>query len=198
MPWSPATRHRSQLRTRLTGHAVHSSRIDQACQRGDDRARLIVWLEDVMNRNRAEARSSNPFEPPYTTLHCGCHGRRNGRQHCCIVGVVLSRTSAPSRPRTRWSIWRDTEPMSREVVGARDAGDRRRGRNRRRTGVPRAGSKTRAGRIGRAPDAKADGRQRQSCRVVRHRGGTVSAGRMVDRGLRARRYRAGSPAGRIY
>ena len=34
-------------------------------------ARLIVWLEDIMNRNRAEHDAGNPFEPPYTTLHCG-------------------------------------------------------------------------------------------------------------------------------
>jgi acetylornithine deacetylase len=60
-----------QLRTRLTGRAVHSSRIDQGVSAVMTGARLIVWLEDIMNRNRAEADSSNPFEPPYTTLHCG-------------------------------------------------------------------------------------------------------------------------------
>ena len=61
----------AQLRTRLTGHAVHSSRIDQGVSAVMTGARLIVWLEDVMNRNRAEHDPHNPFEPPYTTLHCG-------------------------------------------------------------------------------------------------------------------------------
>lgn len=60
-----------QLRTHLTGHAVHSSRIDQGVSAVMTGARLIVWLEDTMNRNRAGLDSSNPFEPPYTTLHCG-------------------------------------------------------------------------------------------------------------------------------
>lgn len=61
----------AQLRTRLRGHAVHSSRIDQGVSAVMTGARLIVWLEDVMNRNRAEHDPDNPFEPPYTTLHCG-------------------------------------------------------------------------------------------------------------------------------
>ncbi|MET0530937.1 MAG: acetylornithine deacetylase [Microvirga sp.] len=60
-----------QLRTRLTGHAVHSSRIDQGVSAVMTGARLIVWLEDVMERNRAGLDPANPFEPPYTTLHCG-------------------------------------------------------------------------------------------------------------------------------
>jgi acetylornithine deacetylase len=34
-------------------------------------ARLIAWHEDVMEENRRRADSGNPFEPPYTTLHCG-------------------------------------------------------------------------------------------------------------------------------
>jgi acetylornithine deacetylase len=61
----------AQLRTRVTGRAVHSSRIDQGVSAVMTGARLIVWLEDIMNRNRAEHDPGNPFEPPYTTLHCG-------------------------------------------------------------------------------------------------------------------------------
>lgn len=60
-----------QLRTVLKGRAVHSSRIDQGVSAVMTGARLIVWLEDEMNRNRAAADIANPFEPPYTTLHCG-------------------------------------------------------------------------------------------------------------------------------
>jgi acetylornithine deacetylase len=60
-----------QLRTEVTGHAIHSSRIDQGVSAVMTAARLIAWLEDVMDENRRNADSSNGFEPPYTTLHCG-------------------------------------------------------------------------------------------------------------------------------
>jgi acetylornithine deacetylase len=60
-----------QLRTDVTGRAVHSSRIDQSVSAVAAAARLIVWLEDVMEENRRGADPSNGFEPPFTTLHCG-------------------------------------------------------------------------------------------------------------------------------
>ena len=60
-----------QLRTEVTGHAIHSSRIDQGVSAVMTAARLITWLEDVMEENRRKADPSSGFEPPYTTLHCG-------------------------------------------------------------------------------------------------------------------------------
>lgn len=60
-----------QLRTQVTGYAVHSSRIDQGVSAVMNAARLIAWHEDVMDENRRQADPGNPFEPPYTTLHCG-------------------------------------------------------------------------------------------------------------------------------
>jgi acetylornithine deacetylase len=60
-----------QLRTQVTGYAVHSSRIDQGVSAVMNAARLITWHEDVMDENRRRVDPSNPFEPPYTTLHCG-------------------------------------------------------------------------------------------------------------------------------
>jgi acetylornithine deacetylase len=60
-----------QLRTQVTGYAVHSSRIDQGVSAVMNAARLITWHEDVMEENRRRADPSNPFEPPYTTVHCG-------------------------------------------------------------------------------------------------------------------------------
>ncbi|MBL0404973.1 acetylornithine deacetylase [Microvirga aerilata] len=60
-----------QLRTQVTGHAVHSSRIDQGVSAVMNAARLIAWHEDVMEENRRRADPANPFEPAYTTLHCG-------------------------------------------------------------------------------------------------------------------------------
>src|SRR5215212_1082443 len=60
-----------QLRTVVTGRAVHSSRIDQSVSAVTIAARLIAWLDDAMEENRRRADPSNGFEPPYTTLHCG-------------------------------------------------------------------------------------------------------------------------------
>jgi acetylornithine deacetylase len=60
-----------QLRTEITGRAVHSSRIDQGVSAVMTAARLITWLEDAMEENRQRADLSKEYEPPYTTLHCG-------------------------------------------------------------------------------------------------------------------------------
>jgi acetylornithine deacetylase len=60
-----------QLRTQVTGHAVHSSRIDRGVSAVMNAARLIAWHDDVMEENRRRADPNDPFEPPYTTLHCG-------------------------------------------------------------------------------------------------------------------------------
>src|SRR5215212_1934270 len=60
-----------QLRTEITGRAVHSSRLDQGVSAVMNAARLITWLDDAMEENRRKADPSNGFEPPYTTLHCG-------------------------------------------------------------------------------------------------------------------------------
>jgi acetylornithine deacetylase len=60
-----------QLRTQVTGRAVHSSRIDQGVSAVMVAARLITWHDDVMAENRRRADPNDPFEPPYTTLHCG-------------------------------------------------------------------------------------------------------------------------------
>ncbi|WP_114947822.1 acetylornithine deacetylase [Microvirga calopogonii] len=57
--------------TRVRGHSVHSSRIDQGISAVMVAARLVTWLDDVMASNRATADVASPFAPPYTTLHCG-------------------------------------------------------------------------------------------------------------------------------
>src|SRR5918995_5795712 len=60
-----------QLRTQVTGYAVHSSRIDQGVSAVMNAARLVTWHEDAMEENRRRADPADPFDPPYTTLHCG-------------------------------------------------------------------------------------------------------------------------------
>ncbi len=52
-----------QLRTQVTGYAVHSSRIDQGVSAVMNAARLITWHEDVMDDNRRRMEPANPFEP---------------------------------------------------------------------------------------------------------------------------------------
>jgi acetylornithine deacetylase len=60
-----------QLVTRVAGRSVHSSRIDQGVSAVMQAARLIAWHHDVMEDNRRRAYRDSPFEPAYTTLHCG-------------------------------------------------------------------------------------------------------------------------------
>ncbi len=57
--------------TTVRGHSVHSSRIDQGVSAVMVAARLVVWHDDRLRENKAAADPANPFEPPYTTLHCG-------------------------------------------------------------------------------------------------------------------------------
>jgi acetylornithine deacetylase len=57
--------------TTVRGRTVHSSRIDVGVSAVMVAARLVVWHDDVMAQNRAAAVPDSPFEPPWTTLHCG-------------------------------------------------------------------------------------------------------------------------------
>lgn len=64
--------HKSLLafRTRVRGHAVHSSRMDLGVSAVMKAARLVTWLDEAMACNR-EGPAAMGFLPPYTTLHCG-------------------------------------------------------------------------------------------------------------------------------
>jgi acetylornithine deacetylase len=57
--------------TTVRGRTVHSSRIDLGVSAVMVAARLVTWHEDVMAENIAAADRGSPFEPPWTTLHCG-------------------------------------------------------------------------------------------------------------------------------
>lgn len=57
--------------TEVRGKSVHSSRIDTGVSAVMTAARLVTWLDDALNANREAADPSNPFAPPYTTIHCG-------------------------------------------------------------------------------------------------------------------------------
>lgn len=67
------TGHKGVLKmtSRVRGKSVHSSVVDQGVPATVYAARLAVWLDERMRRNRAEGPHDARFDPPYTTLHSG-------------------------------------------------------------------------------------------------------------------------------
>ena len=61
----------TRMETTVRGKAVHSSRIDMGVSAVMVAAKLVNWHTDLLAANAAAADPENPFEPPYTTLHCG-------------------------------------------------------------------------------------------------------------------------------
>ncbi|WP_353621829.1 acetylornithine deacetylase [Labrenzia sp. PO1] len=77
------------LKTRIQGHPVHSSQLHRGVSAISVAARLIGWLDARTAENRAKADPDCPFEPPYTTLHCGTisggQAHNITAQHCEFV-----------------------------------------------------------------------------------------------------------------
>ena len=59
------------LRTTVMGHEAHSSQVQRGVSAVTTAARLVAFIDDMMQQNRAAADPQNPFVPPYTTLHVG-------------------------------------------------------------------------------------------------------------------------------
>lgn len=59
------------LETYVNGSAGHSSRIKQEVSAIHESMRLILWLENKMNRLIKESRIDKRFQPPHTSLHIG-------------------------------------------------------------------------------------------------------------------------------
>ncbi|WP_299533193.1 acetylornithine deacetylase [Ulvibacterium sp.] len=59
------------LETYVNGSAGHSSRIKQEVSAIHESMRLILWLENKMNRLIADQRLDERFHPPYSTIHIG-------------------------------------------------------------------------------------------------------------------------------
>ncbi|MEM7214957.1 MAG: acetylornithine deacetylase [Pseudomonadota bacterium] len=57
--------------TRVHGHEVHSSLVHTGVSAVMVAARLVSWWEDRMLAGAQKADVKNPFEPPYSTFHCG-------------------------------------------------------------------------------------------------------------------------------
>lgn len=60
-----------KMTTRIRGKAVHSSVVDKGVSATLQAARLSVWLDERMQKNRSACHKDDRFDPPYTTLHSG-------------------------------------------------------------------------------------------------------------------------------
>lgn len=67
------TGHKSVLgvHTHVSGHSVHSCQVDRGVSAVMTAARLVTYLEDMMQENKRRLEPSSPFDPPYSTIHCG-------------------------------------------------------------------------------------------------------------------------------
>lgn len=71
------TAHKSMFifETEVHGHEAHSSKQNLGVPAVMVAGRLVNWLAEQQDENRAQARPDCPFEPGYSTLHCGViHG----------------------------------------------------------------------------------------------------------------------------
>ncbi|MBO6758006.1 MAG: acetylornithine deacetylase [Roseibium sp.] len=59
------------LKTRIRGYPVHSSQLDRGVSAISAAAQLIGWLDGQTAKNRAKSTPDCPYDPPYTTVHCG-------------------------------------------------------------------------------------------------------------------------------
>ncbi len=67
------TAHKSMFifETEVRGHEAHSSKQNLGVPAVMVAGRLVNWLAERQDRNRERARPDCPFEPAYSTLHCG-------------------------------------------------------------------------------------------------------------------------------
>ena len=197
-PTRHARGHRPQglgvLRSRtVRGHSVHSSRIDQGVS-----AVMVARSAGRLARRRAggePAAGPTPTNPLRAALHDAALRHdpgRHGRQHRGRRVRASSRRSGPSRAKIPRTTWRASRPMSATSIEPAMKAIAP------ETGVdmvlPRRGAGTGARKRtgGRAPRAPAHRRQRDAGRLLRHGGRHFPERRLVDRGLRARRHRAGA------
>ncbi|WP_029059512.1 acetylornithine deacetylase [Stappia stellulata] len=61
----------SLLKVTVRGHSVHSSQWERGVSAVANAARIVTWLDDRTRENRDNADRDLPFDPPFTTLHCG-------------------------------------------------------------------------------------------------------------------------------
>ncbi len=62
-------------KTTINGSAGHSSRIRTEVSAIIEASRMILWLENKMNRLIEDGRVDKRFNPPHTSIHCGIFER---------------------------------------------------------------------------------------------------------------------------
>lgn len=101
--------------THVTGKEAHSSQQQRGVSAVMVAARLIAWLGERQRMNAEAADPECPFEPPYSTLHCGVvHGGTAHNimaRHCSFVTDI--RTLPGEDPKTYFA---EYEAFVREVV----------------------------------------------------------------------------------
>jgi len=119
------TGHKGGTRYHVTvrGKAVHSSRVDIGVSAVMVGARLVVWHEEVMRGNARRADPENPFEPPYTTLHCGIMQGGTApnitAEHChivCEVRAIPQESPFDYLERFRAYVRDEIEPAMRAIA----------------------------------------------------------------------------------
>jgi len=69
----PVVAHKgiAALKTTVTGHEAHSSQVQRGVSAVMVAAKLVSFIQQMMDENRQNAEASCAFIPPYTTLHVG-------------------------------------------------------------------------------------------------------------------------------
>lgn len=69
----PVVAHKgiAALQTTVIGHEAHSSQMQRGVSAVMTAARLVSFINDMADQNKANADPACRFEPPYTTLHVG-------------------------------------------------------------------------------------------------------------------------------
>ena len=69
----PVVAHKgiAALKTSVIGHEAHSSQVQRGVSAVMVAAKLVSFIQEMMDENRRNAEAGCPFVPPYTTLHVG-------------------------------------------------------------------------------------------------------------------------------
>ncbi|WP_244313663.1 acetylornithine deacetylase [Stappia sediminis] len=93
------------LRTTVTGKSVHSSQLNRGVSAITAAARIVAWLDGRTRANIAETPKDSPFDPPYTTLHCGV--LEGGTAHNIVARSAWFYTDVRSLPHESQDEWQE-------------------------------------------------------------------------------------------
>jgi acetylornithine deacetylase len=92
----------TRMRTRVRGLPMHSSRMDIAVSAVMVMGEIIQWHTRMMEEARLGADLTSPFEPPYTTFHCGIvqggTAVNIAAEHCELISEFRVKPPEPPQP----------------------------------------------------------------------------------------------------